>query len=304
MGLMRAERIVALYLWGQAVGVALWWGLLYFVRESLAWFHPRSWPPEALLSFWIADTAGLIVGSAVAGLAVYHRMPWSGTAVWIVAAVAWYPTLYCLGVSLRTDEAWLATASMVCLAGLTLAMATIHGHDRQRPAVIRVTPMTPTVAILWTVSQTVLFWGIFLWILPRGIVELEARLGMPTFSPPLQGVTATIGFLAASTLGLASGLTMATRGHGTPLPTATATNLVISGPYRFVRNPMAVAGILQALAVGWYLGSYGVIAYSLAGAVLWHVAVRLTEEADLRARFGETYEAYRRDVRLWIPIRY
>ena len=301
---MQAERIVAFYLWGQSVCVALWWGLLYFVPESVAWFHPRSWPRDALLSFWIADASALIVGSAVAGAAVFRRRSWAGIAVWIVAAVAWYPTLYCLGVSLRTDEAWLATALMVCLAGLSLAMATIHGHDRQRPAMIRVTPMTPAVAILWTVSQTVIFWGIFLWILPRGIVELEGRLGMPTFSPPLQSLVAMIGFLAASMLGLASGLTMATRGSGTPRPTATAANLVISGPYRYVRNPMANAGILQAIAVGWYLGSYGVIAYSLAGAILWHVAVRPIEEADLRARFGETYEAYRSDVRLWIPLRY
>lgn len=30
--------------------------------------------------------------------------------------------------------------------------------------------------------------------------------------------------------------------------------LVIARPYRFVRNPMAVAGIVQGLAVGWYLG--------------------------------------------------
>jgi protein-S-isoprenylcysteine O-methyltransferase Ste14 len=35
--------------------------------------------------------------------------------------------------------------------------------------------------------------------------------------------------------------------------------LVIAGPYRYVRNPMAVAGILQGIAVGWYLGSVSVI---------------------------------------------
>jgi len=277
--------------------------LLHLVPESTAWFQPHSWPPEALLSFWIADAAGLIVGSAVAGAAVHRGRSWAGIAVWSVAAVAWYPALYCLGVSLRTDEAWLATASMVCLAGLSVAVATVHGHDRQSPAVIRVTPMPPAVAILWTFVQTLIFWSIFLWILPRGIVESEGKLGLPTFSSPLQSIVAMIGFLAASTLGLAGGLTMACHGRGTPLPTATAANLVTSGPYRYVRNPMAIAGILQAIAVGWYLGSYGVIAYALAGAILWHVAVRPIEEADLRARFGETYETYRSNVRLWLPLR-
>ena len=69
--------------------------------------------------------------------------------------------------------------------------------------------------------------------------------------------------------------------------------------YRYVRNPMAVAGIVQGIAVGWYLGSYAVIVYSLVGAVLWHVAVCPVEEADLNSRFGKTYNEYQQRVRLW-----
>ena len=71
--------------------------------------------------------------------------------------------------------------------------------------------------------------------------------------------------------------------------------------YRYVRNPIAVAGVVQGIAVGWYLGSYAVIVYSLAGAVLWHVAVRPVEEAGLNSRFGKTYNEYQQRVRLWIP---
>lgn len=94
---------------------------------------------------------------------------------------------------------------------------------------------------------------------------------------------------------------MATHGKGTPLPTATAPRLVIAGPYRFLRNPITLSGIVQGLAVGWYLGSYAVMVYSLVGAVLWHVAVRPVEESDLKSRFGEAYNDYQRRVRLWIP---
>jgi len=77
--------------------------------------------------------------------------------------------------------------------------------------------------------------------------------------------------------------------------------LVIAGPYRFVRNPMAVAGIAQGIAVGWYLGSYAVIVYSLVGAVLWHVPVRPVEECDLGERFGDDYFNYGKITRLWLP---
>ncbi|TWT50903.1 hypothetical protein Pla22_36460 [Rubripirellula amarantea] len=94
---------------------------------------------------------------------------------------------------------------------------------------------------------------------------------------------------------------MAFFGDGTPLPTATAPKLVIAGPYRFVRNPMALAGIIQGIAVGWFFGSYVVVSYAVAGAFVWHWLVRPVEENDLQQRFGDSYADYRRRVRLWIP---
>ena len=97
--------------------------------------------------------------------------------------------------------------------------------------------------------------------------------------------------------------TMATRGNCTPLPTASAPSLVIAGPYRYVRNPMALPGIAQGIAVGAYLGSYGVIAYSLLGAIFWHIIVRPVGERDLVERIGESYDHYRTSVRLWLPRR-
>ena len=94
---------------------------------------------------------------------------------------------------------------------------------------------------------------------------------------------------------------MAVYGRGTPLPTASAPRLVVRGPYRWVRNPMALGGILQGVAIGLCAASFTVIAYSLCGAVLWHLLVRPEEEADLRERFGEDYERYQQQVALWIP---
>jgi len=64
---------------------------------------------------------------------------------------------------------------------------------------------------------------------------------------------------------------------------------------------MAVAGIGQGIAVGMVLGSGLVVAYSLAGAVIWHVWVRPHEEADLLNRFAEDYRRYRDSTNLWIP---
>ena len=94
---------------------------------------------------------------------------------------------------------------------------------------------------------------------------------------------------------------MAVIGQGTPLPTSYAPQLVITGPYRFLRNPMALAGILQGIAVGTFTGSIWVILYAIVGGVLWHFTVRDFEEQVLLIRFGEPYQTYCNRVGLWLP---
>lgn len=298
---MNPKKIIASYLVIQAAGTAGWWVLLFWIRDSVSWFQPGDWPADALLGFWLADFLLVVGGSIVVAAAVVAEKPWAGIAIWSLATAVWYPALYCIGVSVLTDGAWIASAMMTSMAGLTLAMATIYGNATQTPATIRVTPMSKKGAVTWTFAQTAIFWGVFLWILPKGIVELESRLGWNAFVHTGQFILSVSLLAVASWVGAWSGITMALAGDGTPLPTATAPRLVVRGPYRFVRNPMALAGISQGVAVGWWMGSSGVIAYSIVGAFVWHWFVRPVEEADLRSRFGDQYAQYKQAVRLWVP---
>ena len=301
---MSARKIVTSYLLVQSLATGLWWALLFFFPQSVEWFQPSDWPDNALLGFWLGDFLLIVVGSAFAAYVVCVRKSWAHVAVWSVTAAAWYPTLYCIGVSLLTGQVWLTSALMVSMSGLMLAMATIYGHSGQLPATFRVTTMSRTTAMAWTIAQLLVFWSTFLWILPRGIVELERRFDVPGFNAGPQELSmAIILFSVASFLGFSSCVAMAMFGDGTPLPTATAPKLVISGPYRFVRNPMALAGILQGIAVSWMLGSYGAMAYCILGGFTWHLVVRPVEEKDLDERFGEGYQQYKRSVGLWIPYR-
>jgi protein-S-isoprenylcysteine O-methyltransferase Ste14 len=155
--------------------------------------------------------------------------------------------------------------------------------------------------LLWTAAQCVVVWGLTLVVLPLLLVELERSVGIPGFRFTGQRRLAATLFIGASVLNLTTGAFLATIGRGTPLPLASPQQLVLSGPYRFLRNPMALAGILQGAAVAIGLGSWTVLLYSAAGGVFWHVALRPAEERDLIARFGESYEAYRRGVPLWCP---
>jgi protein-S-isoprenylcysteine O-methyltransferase Ste14 len=93
----------------------------------------------------------------------------------------------------------------------------------------------------------------------------------------------------------------ALQGLGTPAPVAPTKHLVVTGLYRHVRNPIYVAVVAIILGQGMLFGDGRLIVY---GALLWlgfHVFVVAYEEPTLEETFGKEYEAYRANVRRWIP---
>src|SRR6185503_6520605 len=165
----------------------------------------------------------------------------------------------------------------------------------------RASASTPTLHVLATLGQIAVFWTFFLGLVPLAILVVESRLGWPAYSFAGQKALAAFLFLLFSALGLASGVTMASRGIGTPLPFAAPNRLVVGGPYAYLRNPMVVAGLGQGMAVGMWLGSGAVLGYVSVGGLIWNFLVRPAEERDLLETFGDSYRLYCRQVQCWIP---
>ena len=94
---------------------------------------------------------------------------------------------------------------------------------------------------------------------------------------------------------------MSLNGEGTPLPVDNARRLVARGPYAYLRNPMAVAGLGQGLMVGIYVGSALTALYVVVGGLSWNYIARPMEEADLAQKFGASYERYVAEVKCWRP---
>lgn len=91
------------------------------------------------------------------------------------------------------------------------------------------------------------------------------------------------------------------RAAGTPLPTRKPTRAIVStGPYRFSRNPVYLSFAILHLGIAVWTGSAWFLA-SLALAMLVITAgVIVREERYLERKFGETYLAYKRQVRRWL----
>jgi len=93
----------------------------------------------------------------------------------------------------------------------------------------------------------------------------------------------------------------ALQGRGTPAPLAPTQHLVITGPNRYVRNPIYLALVAIVLGQGLILGDARLLVY---GALLWigfHIFVLAYEEPTLRGTFGAEYEAYCATVPRWLP---
>jgi protein-S-isoprenylcysteine O-methyltransferase Ste14 len=125
-------------------------------------------------------------------------------------------------------------------------------------------------------------------------------------APPLLGlwvlrpvgvVLALVGFI-----GLAESFSrFAIHGRGTPAPVLPPKRLVVTGLYRYVRNPMYVAVLWIVAGQALFLGSPRLLAYAALVWVTVHVWVLVYEEPGLRARFGEDYATYTAAVRRWRP---
>ena len=78
----------------------------------------------------------------------------------------------------------------------------------------------------------------------------------------------------------------ALQGLGTPAPIAPPQHLVVTGLYRYVRNPMYVAVCSLIFGQGLLFGNVRVLEYGLAVWLGFHFFVLLYEEPALRHKFG------------------
>ena len=93
----------------------------------------------------------------------------------------------------------------------------------------------------------------------------------------------------------------ALEGKGTPAPIAPTEQLVVGGPYRYVRNPMYLAVLAIIVGEAFLFGQPSLLAYAAAMGAAAGAFVRWYEEPTLRRRYGAQYESYQRSVRAWWP---
>lgn len=136
-----------------------------------------------------------------------------------------------------------------------------------------------------------------------GVVPwLITRWEMPDFAGTWRAAQ-IIGVLliAAGIVPVVHAFAQFAKAGGTPMPLAPTQHLVVTGFNRFVRNPMYLGLVIVILGQALLFGSLGLVVYA---AVMWIVTasfVHWYEEPGLTRQYGAEYDAYRDNVRAWIP---
>jgi protein-S-isoprenylcysteine O-methyltransferase Ste14 len=166
----------------------------------------------------------------------------------------------------------------------------------RKPPAIRASFSLTVRSLLWTCLLPGVFAGYLPWrYFGLGRVRVDA-LG------PIELVGVLCIGLGAALLATCI-FEFARSGRGTLSPLDPPRQLVVRGLYRYVRNPMYLSVTLTILGEVLVTHSAGLALYW----ALWFLGVNLFvlgyEEPVLREQFGDSYDAYVRQVPRWIPRR-
>lgn len=91
----------------------------------------------------------------------------------------------------------------------------------------------------------------------------------------------------------------AIKGRGTLSPADPTKKLVVSGLYKFSRNPMYVGVMSMLIGEAIFFNSFDLWIYSALIFVAFNLFISFVEEPRLKRDFGEEYLSYRQKVRKW-----
>ncbi|MFQ5890569.1 MAG: methyltransferase [Gemmatimonadota bacterium] len=141
-----------------------------------------------------------------------------------------------------------------------------------------------------------------LFLVVFGSLLTDRALGLPRLLPGALGWVVGVPLIAAGLM-LWSWCILLFRGaRGTPVPFNPPRELVVVGPYAWVRNPMLTGVFACLFGLGFLLHSLSMVFVWMPVFVLFNaIELKLVEEPELERRFGDSYSEYRRRVPMFVP---
>ncbi|MEJ2750476.1 MAG: methyltransferase, partial [Anaerolineae bacterium] len=88
-------------------------------------------------------------------------------------------------------------------------------------------------------------------------------------------------------IGIPCSVGFVVHGKGSPIPFSPTKELVVTGIYRYVRNPIYIAGSSVLIGEAIFFQSFGLLIYFIIMFGVFYIQA-LMEETHLESEFGET----------------
>jgi protein-S-isoprenylcysteine O-methyltransferase Ste14 len=131
-----------------------------------------------------------------------------------------------------------------------------------------------------------------------GGILLNRAYPTPMVSPFLARVLGIV--CVASGVVVLQALLAFRKARTNPEPWKPTTALVVSGPYRFTRNPMYLGFTCVYIGISCWLNTAWPLLMLPIVLITMHFGVIVREERYLTHKFGADYESYMRRVRRWV----
>jgi len=255
----------------------------------------------ARFGWWHFDArGGLLLGIPVE---LYLSWVWLWGFVPAVAGVS-LPVYTMMGIALAADLVLMPAAAPVIRLGPNWLLGECIGlFVGFLPGLLLARWTERGLHLSWRAAlQVVAFAGLLIFVLPAVVIQGSGTTWVNPATRPVWQLSVLVQVLALPGLfGLTAVQEFRERGRGTPVPFDPPNQLVTTGVYSYVRNPMQLCAVLLLLLMGFVLQN----AWVSASAIMAHLySIGLAgwdEDEDLQLRFGNEWIAYQHGVRLWLP---
>jgi len=144
--------------------------------------------------------------------------------------------------------------------------------------------------------------GLTLLAVVMGGLLMDRGLHLPQLLPGKIGLAIGVLLLIPGSLLCGWCVLLFKNARGTPVPFNPPKELIVTGPYVWMRNPMVTGVFTSLFGLGFILHSMSIVMIWTPIYILVHVIeLKKIEEPELARRFGAAYEEYRRSVPMFIP---
>jgi len=147
-----------------------------------------------------------------------------------------------------------------------------------------------------------IFFGLSLLIVISGGLFTDRLLDLPAILPGwVGGMIGFLLFLPGAVLSTWCAIRFVIA-KGTPVPFNPPKELIVEGPYVWIRNPMLTGVFACLFGLGLILNSISIVGIWTPLYILAHyIELKKVEEPELELRFGDRYLNYKRNVPMFFP---